>query len=42
MAWIAAGGVQAAIRDGLHRSSFYEARERLQAQAVAFGLAEYL
>ena len=33
LAWIAVGGAEAAIRDGLHRSSFYEARERLRARA---------
>ena len=42
LAWVADGGVQSAIRDGLHRSSFYEARERLRARAAAYGLAEYL
>ncbi len=42
LGWLAAGGVEAAIRDGLHRSSFYEARGRLRARAMAYGLAEYL
>ena len=42
LGWLVAGGVEAAIRDGLHRSSFYEARGRLRARAMAYGLAEYL
>ena len=42
LVWLAAGGVEAAMRDGLHRSSFFEACGRLRARAVAYGLAEYL
>jgi hypothetical protein len=42
LGWLVAGGVEAAIRDGLHRSSFYEARWRLRARALTYGLAEYL
>lgn len=42
LGWLVAGAVEAAIRDGLHRSSFYEARGRLRARAMAYGLANYL
>jgi hypothetical protein len=42
LGWLVAGGAKAAMREGLHRSSFYEARRRLRARAAAYGLAEYL
>lgn len=40
--WLISGGVQAALRCGVHRSSFYDALERLRAHAQRQGLEEYL
>jgi hypothetical protein len=40
--WLTAGGLQAALRSGVHRSSFYDALERLRAHAHHHGLEEYL
>ena len=40
--WLTAGGLQAALRSGVHRSSFYDALERLRAHAQRHGLKEYL
>ena len=40
--WLTAGGLQAALRSGVHPSSFYDALERLRAHAQRHGLEEYL
>ena len=40
--WLLAGGVEAAICNGVHRSSFYDALERLRSHAHLRGLEEYL
>jgi hypothetical protein len=40
--WLTAGGLQAALHSGVHRSSFYDALERLRAHAQRHGLEEYL
>lgn len=42
LGWLLCGGVDAAIRDGIHRSSFYDALKRLRTHAHRCGLDEYL
>ena len=42
LGWLLADGVKTAIRDGVHRSSFYDALERLRVRAAGYDLKEYL